>query len=170
MVGIANFVTCPGCGAYVEALEEPVHGFFGAAAGCWKVYGMVLEREYGEYQCPEDAHRLTVDAYAAQHPGKPGPREQRLVNSHLMSLYLYLEQGADHGKIVQAVQALNESEDDLPWLTPPKPIGKRTVLDVLKAKSLEEHTAAVDAWARDVWAAWSPHHGHTAELAARYGG
>jgi hypothetical protein len=34
-----------------------------------------------------------------------------------------------------------------------------TVADVRGAADPGEHAAAVEAWARDVWAAWAPHHG-----------
>jgi hypothetical protein len=32
------------------------------------------------------------------------------------------------------------------------------VLDVLPARMPEEHERLVDAWARYVWEAWTPHH------------
>jgi hypothetical protein len=31
--------------------------------------------------------------------------------------------------------------------------------DVLASRDLAEHAASVERWARDVWEAWSPHHG-----------
>ena len=36
--------------------------------------------------------------------------------------------------------------------------GTLTVRGPLEAKGKDEHAAAVEAWARDVWAAWEPHH------------
>lgn len=169
MVGMANFVTCPGCGAYVEDLDEPQHEYLGTVPGCWKVFSMVLEREYGEYQCPENAHRLAVDAYAMQHPGAPGPKQQQSMNVHLMSLYMGQEGSASNHAIMEARQRLVDASEELPWLDPPKSRGKRNVLDVLRATSLDAHVAAVEAWAQDVWAAWAPHHEQAAALAARYG-
>jgi hypothetical protein len=47
---------------------------------------------------------------------------------------------------------------DLHWLAPPRPNGTLTVRGPLEAKGKDEHAAAVEAWARDVWAAWKPHH------------
>jgi Family of unknown function (DUF5946) len=47
---------------------------------------------------------------------------------------------------------------DLHWLDPPKPIGTLTVRGPLHARGPEEHAASVEAWARDVWAAWEAHH------------
>jgi len=167
MVGMADFITCPGCGAFVESGDGPVHAYIGAPAGCWKVFGMVLEREYGEYQYPEDIHRLTVDTYAVQHPGQPGAKAQKSVNLHLLSLYLWFEKKLPHAQIVHVLEAAG-GETEFPWLTPPRPNGKRTVLDVLKARSLEEHSVAVEAWAADVWQAWAAHHGHVAALAERF--
>jgi hypothetical protein len=59
--------------------------------GCWAAYGRVLEREYSDPVLFGAAHRLTVDAYALQHPGDP--RERRAVQSfwlHGASLWLVL--------------------------------------------------------------------------------
>jgi hypothetical protein len=47
---------------------------------------------------------------------------------------------------------------DLHWLTPPARNGRLTVRDALQAGSGDGHGAAVEAWARDVWRAWRPHH------------
>ena len=47
---------------------------------------------------------------------------------------------------------------DLHWLEPPRPNGTLTVRGPLDAVGRDEHAVAVEAWARDVWAAWEPHH------------
>ena len=44
------------------------------------------------------------------------------------------------------------------WLDPPEPRGRITVAEALGARSPAEHRRVVGAWARDVWAAWQPHH------------
>lgn len=36
--------------------------------------------------------------------------------------------------------------------------GQITVADVLDVRTPVEHERMVDAWARDVWAAWEPRH------------
>jgi hypothetical protein len=47
---------------------------------------------------------------------------------------------------------------DLHWLAPPRPNGTLTLLGPLRARGPDDHAASVEAWARDVWAAWQPHH------------
>src|SRR2546426_1032303 len=93
---------CVGCGALVPAVDGPIHPYIGASPGCWRTYGEVLAREYGEYAYPA-VHRLTVDAYAAQHPGVPGRRSSQSVAVHLMSLCLVLEQGLEPGAATRAI-------------------------------------------------------------------
>ena len=85
-------IPCAGCGAIVPNTDGPTHRYIGASPGCWQRYGQLLAREYGEYAYP-DEHRLTVDAYAVQHPGVPGKQSSQSVAVHLMSLCLVLERG-----------------------------------------------------------------------------
>jgi len=53
------------------------------------------------------------------------------------------------------MQGADLAVPELTWLEPPRPNGTLTVADVLAA---DDHRAAVRAWARDVWDAWSAHH------------
>jgi hypothetical protein len=46
---------------------------------------------------------------------------------------------------------------DLHWLDPPERNGTITVAMVLEAGFDGGHAPSVEAWARDVWAAWAPH-------------
>ena len=62
---------CPGCGLELPQRDGPVHPYIGASAACWSLYGEVLTREYGDASY-RSAHRLTLDAYAVQHPGVHG--------------------------------------------------------------------------------------------------
>jgi hypothetical protein len=148
---------CVGCGARVPAIEGPTHPYIGASPGCWQVYGEVLAREYGEFANPP-VHRLTVDAYAAQHPGVPGRRSSQSVAVHLMSLCAVLEQGLEPRAATRAIGQFLATQREFPWLTPPPTLGEVTVLDVRDATDLADHTARVERWARSVWAAWSAHH------------
>jgi hypothetical protein len=54
-------------------------------------------------------------------------------------------------------QELTSSRDEWPLLTPPDGY-ELTVVDVLRAKSGEEHVELTRSWAASVWAAWSAHH------------
>ena len=105
--------------------------------------------------------RLVSDAYGAQHPGVRQIRSVQSVAVHLMGLCTVLERGA------HAEPRIIPSRDrrppaparlDLHWLEPPRPIGTLTVRGPVEATGGQEHAALVEAWARDVWAAWAAHH------------
>lgn len=149
---------CPGCGALVSASDNPSHPYIGASPGCWAVYGEVLEREYDDYARHAPVHRLSVDAYAAQHPGEPSPRSIASVGVHLVRLYLLLERGLPPERANAAMKWASRKKREFVWLVPPYPLGEVTVLHVHEAKSPVEHAERVHEWARSVWEAWSPRH------------
>ena len=148
----------------VDDASGTPHPYVGASAGCWEVYGQVLSREYEALPLLRETHLLTVDTYSVQHPGVPERRSVQSVNVHLMRLYLALELGSGEAEIHAATRRLLKGASRLVWLTPPRPNGTLTVLDVLAARDLGAHREAVAAWARDVWRAWSLHHAYAARL------
>jgi uncharacterized protein DUF5946 len=79
---------------------------------------------------------------------------------HLMGLCKILERGEE--EISQLLYARDRKPTratlDLRWLDPPRPNGTLTVRGPLEAAGRDEHAASVEAWGRDVWAAWEPHH------------
>jgi hypothetical protein len=147
---------CPGCGLVLPERAGPAHAYIGASPECWALYGELLAREYSDRDYAR-VHQLTVDTYAVQHPGVPERRAIQSVGLHLVTLCLVLEDGADprEGPNVHARLARRAPFD---WLEPPSPNGRITVADVLEASTPSEHEQLVEAWARDVWAAWAPHH------------
>ncbi len=164
----ADFETCPGCGALVPELDEPVHPYIGASPGCWALYGEVLGREYGDYTRYAPIHRLTVDAYAAQHPGESSPQAIGSVGAHLIRLYLILERGLPPERANAAMRWATRRKREFAWLEPPPSTGEVTVLDVLRVAEPDEHIRRVREWARSVWEAWSPHHETIRSWAAGY--
>ena len=92
MQGGTVLIKCIGCGALVPQGDGPTHRYMDSSPGCWHVYGEVLSREYGD-QAFRVAHRLTVDSYAVQHPGRPTPQSIQSVCIHLISLCLVVERG-----------------------------------------------------------------------------
>jgi hypothetical protein len=54
-------------------------------------YTEKLAREYGGNDYHQPIHRLKVDGYAVQHPGKPVRQAIQSVAVHLISLYYVLE-------------------------------------------------------------------------------
>jgi len=163
-----KLIACPGCGAQVKDLPGQPHPYIGAAAGCWEIYGQVLAKEYGEYGYPEPTHHLTVDTYAIQHPGQPGRKSIQSVNLHLASLCLILEMGWSSPAASAALRKSLKQDDRFTWLEPFVPNGCVTVLDVVRAPDLAAHNGMVDAWARNVWAAWSPYHGFIREFINKF--
>jgi hypothetical protein len=69
----------------VPDVEGPVHRYLESSPGCWRLYGEVLAREYSDLAFWA-AHRLTVDSYAVQHPGRSSPQTIQSVCVHLLSL------------------------------------------------------------------------------------
>lgn len=147
---------CPGCGLETSRDSGPTHPYIGASPGCWAVYGEVLAREFSD-PALMTVHQLTVDAYAAQHPGVPGRRSAQSVWLHLATLFLVLELGHDP-KVGPAVHKHLVRLAEFPWLEPPEPVGTLTVAHVHGTATVDEHRERVWEWARDVWAAWRPHH------------
>lgn len=150
-------VPCVGCGALFPEGDGPVHRYMDSSPGCWAAFGEVLAREYGDPVYGK-VHRLTVDAYAAQHSGRESPQTVQSVAVHLISLSLVLERGVDARRATSAIRAAASRKGAFRWLPPPSPPGDLTVADVVRARNAGEHVAAVEAWARTVWLAWSCHH------------
>ena len=154
----ADRIPCHGCGAPVPDADGPTHRYLGASPGCWAVYGEVLAREYEDYALYAPVHRLTVDAYAAQHPGTPSPQSRQSVGVHLIRLHLQLERDLPHEKANDAMLRISARSERFPWLDPPPSPGKVTILDVHQTTNPPEHIESVRRWARSIWESWSPHH------------
>ena len=72
--------------AQVPDFDGPTLRYLDAASpGCWAIFGEILVNEYGAYNHP-DAHRLSVDTYAVQHPGRAMSQTIQSVTAHLNSL------------------------------------------------------------------------------------
>ena len=152
-------IACIGCGALVPDVDGPTFRYPGAASpGCWAAYGQVLDREYSEYQYPRE-HRLTVDAYAVQHPGIPTPQTIQSVTVHLISMCAVLEHGYGFAGATDMMRrAIERHKAEFIWLEPPTHRGAVTVLDVVQTKDVHAHAETVMRWANSVWAAWAGHH------------
>jgi len=145
-------IRCIGCTGLVPQIDGPTHRYMESSPGCWYVYGEILAREYSD---PAFAvlHRLTVDSYAVQHPGRPSPQAIHSVCVHLISLSLVLERDMGMASATRAIKAAVQAKDRFVWLEPPPTLGQVTVADVRAVSSAEEHVATVRAWARSAWSA-----------------
>ncbi len=151
--------SCPGCGLVLPVHSGPTHAYMGVSPACWRLYGRASTLSWG----PRDGLpvlRLVADAYGAQHPGVRQIRSVQSVAVHLMGLCRILERGAPLEPRLMLVRERKPvpARLDLHWLEPPRPIGTLTVRGAVDATGPQEHAATVEAWARDVWAAWAPHH------------
>ncbi len=150
-------VICIGCGAAVPAIDGPTHRYMESSPGCWQLYGEVLAREYSD-RTFWASHRLTVDTYAVQHPGRPSPQSIQSVAVHLISLLLVLEQEATPEHALRAIRAAATVSERFTWLPPPSSMGSVTVANVHGARNALDHAKHVRAWAEAAWASWSHHH------------
>ena len=149
---------CFACGGTFKDMDGPVHAYMDSTPGCWAAFGEVLAKEYSD-QAYFKIHRLTVDLYAIQHPGKKDSRQAiQSVGFHLIRLYLFLEKDLqpEHANAVMVKAA--KSKHLFTYLEPPQIENKITVADVAKAQTPEEHITLVKAWAENIWETWAQHH------------
>ncbi len=153
-----KLVCCIGCGAYVPDTEGPTHKYLGASPGCWEIFGDILAKEYNDPAYMK-VHRLTVDAYAVQHPGNKSAQTIQSINLHLIALCATLEHGVEYPFIPKIMnKKIKEYKKVFTWLTPPKFLGNITVVDVAPEKNAKEHEKLVNDWAKSAWNAWSDYH------------
>lgn len=156
---------CFSCGGAFETVPDgATHAYMLSTPGCWSTFGAVLAREYSDPVLFDASHRLSVDAYAIQHPGLAG--ERRAVQSvwlHAASLWLVLKQGVDHAVATSALKRLvSHTPPDLPKT----PVFSVTHADVM-AHCVAEHMKRVREWARAALDDWSELHEEIERLAAK---
>jgi hypothetical protein len=133
--------------------------------GCWQAFGQILAREYGNARL-FPVHRLSVDAYAVQHPGGDSRQAIQSVGVHLVRLCLFLEGGLSPESANEAMLRVGKTKAAMFMLARPASVGALTVADVLAAEGDEAHARTVQDWARCTWDAWKEHH-DTVRLWAR---
>src|SRR5262249_39844945 len=137
---------CMGCGGLFETIDGPTHRYMESSPGCWRAYGEVLAREFSD-PTYLGVHRLTADAYAVQHPGRPSSRQAiQSVAVHLISIHLLLERGASVSYAERGMRAALEVKGQFIWLTPPASMGPITVADVRRATTPSDHARLVREW------------------------
>jgi hypothetical protein len=149
---------CIGCGAVLPEIDGPTHGYMESSPACWSAYSEVLAREYADRGLFQGVHRLTVDSYAVQHPGRPSAQTIQSVAGHLVSLCAVLENGASNEWATRLIREAVRIKGRFIWLQPPESMGPITVADVWRAGGSGEHEGRVREWAASAWRAWSPHH------------
>jgi hypothetical protein len=137
--------------------QGPTHEYMESTPGCWAAFGRVLAREY-EDQRYFAIHRLTVDAYAVQHPGIPSRQSIQSVGVHLVRLCLFHERHLEPDRANDAMLAAAKHKAQFDWLEPPNDLGPITIANVDATAGIEEHMSMVRRWAAQMWDVWSSHH------------
>lgn len=140
---------CPGCGSRLPTVDGPTHAYMTSSPACWAAFGEVMAREF---QNPDllPIHRLSVDAWAIQHPGDGSRRAIQSVGLHLARLMTQLDEGLEGEAANARMLSFAARKSELPELTPPSR-WSMTVAEVAPALDPGEHAAAVRAWAEAVW-------------------
>jgi Family of unknown function (DUF5946) len=145
------------CKATLPVISGPTHDYMESTPSCWATFGRVLAREYVDQQYFA-VHRLTVDSYAVQHPGKPSRQSIQSVGVHLVRLCLFLEHELSPDKANAAMLNAAKHKSNYFWLDPPDSLDELTVADIEAATTPEQHKALVRQWAEQMWRVWSPYH------------
>lgn len=156
MAARANSAICPGCGSELPASDGPVHAYMTSSPACWAAFNAVIAREFANPSLMP-VHRLTVDAWAVQHPGDGSRRAIQSVGLHLARLWVQLDQGLSGEAANAAMLRFASRKAELPEL-PPRPTCAMTVADIVDAVEPADHALAVRRWAEAVWADWADCH------------
>ena len=122
---------------------------------CKQMFDEILAKEFSDYRYSR-VHRLTVDAYSLQHPDKY-MKSAKSFAAHLTGMCVAME-FEGNPDLLRALQQWLSGTIDLPRPEPPDFRGTLTVSHILGTEDAGGHHGRVQAWARDVWAAWQEHH------------
>lgn len=129
----------------------------GGTEGCQRLFEAIGLREYEDMRFARH-HRIVVDVYAMQHPGRYG-RSAKSFAAHLTGLCAWIESEGDEQSINAAVQR---------WLSGPSPIDKPplparygavTIRELVEADGPVAYGDAIRGWARSTWDAYASLHG-----------
>lgn len=141
----------------VMDIELPIHHYLGTIPGCWNIYRKVISQQFLKSESGA-IRQLIVDTYSVQHPGKESAVTKQSLAIHLIRLYFFFEQNQSLGKLTFEAQKVLSNASHHHWLTPPKNLGKVTIVDVFKCTDVDEQKEKVLIWAETTWHAWSKYH------------
>jgi hypothetical protein len=123
---------------------------------CQTLFDLVLAEHFERPVAHFGVHRLFVDTYCMQHPGR-GCVSFKSFAAHAMHLCWSLERGGSRAIPNENLRRWVESHPD--WQKPVLPTsrGRLTIADVAYV-SPGEHHDAVSRWAIDVWSAYADLH------------
>jgi len=147
---------CLGCGGEFAAEDGPTHAYMLSSPACWRNYGELLAAEYSSEELMV-SHRLSVDAYAIQHPGDGSRRAIQSVGLHLARLKVQLDKPQPPMEVNQIMKDFSRRKSSLQLLEPPRSFAM-TIADVTPHIGTENHATLVTAWAKSAWNDWREHH------------
>jgi hypothetical protein len=112
---------------------------------------------------PSPTNILLVDAYAAQHPGKPSPQSIQSVAVHTLVLYGVIEVGVSEKNAQwirrRALRAKRGAKRaPFVWLEPPDLARSITIVDVARGPTPVARTSLAKDLVLGVWRCWSRRH------------
>lgn len=165
MIPSGPVVACIGCGRVVPDIEGPTHRYLESSPGCWAAYtALPFGGMTGRAELPHSA--MTVDAYAVQHPGRPGRSSTPSVWIHLAAMHLVLERGWPADRLIQIRRTVADANDGWAWLTPPISMGGVGAIDVVSAPAVDV-ALVVRTWVEAAYGAWADQHDAIRELTTR---
>lgn len=147
---------CPGCGGFFAPSTGPVHRYMVSSPACWRAFGALMAAEYADPRLMP-VHRLSVDAYAVQHPGGDNRQAIQSVGLHLSRLYMQLHRRLSPAEAHDFMLRAGKRKAELEKVVPPR-FFTITVSDVAQAAGSAKHEELVRAWAEAAWADWAHVH------------
>ena len=147
---------CIGCGACFAPEDGPTHPYMLSSSACFRRFTDALAAEYSDPALMA-THRLTVDTFAIQHPGKKS--ERRAVQSvalHLTRLTIQLSGSYSPQATNDVMLGLGKFKEELAYLVPPSKF-TLTTADLAPHTGTETHAAFVRDWAQATLEDWSAH-------------
>lgn len=160
----ASLERCPGCGGEFVAQDGPIHRYMVSSPACWAAYGEVLAAEYADANLMP-VHRLSVDAFAVQHPGDGSRQAIQSIGLHLCRLHMQLEIGLSPEQANEFMLRAGTRKAEFPPLSSP-PSFQVTVAEVAPLAGAATHVETVRRWAQSSWNDWSHVHGFVRKLSA----
>ena len=158
---------CPGCHVMLPAIDGPTHAYMESSPACFAHFTAILAHEYSDERLLQ-THRLTVDTFAVQHPGRAGSRPQiQSVGLHLARLCMQLDRPLPPKETNDVMLGLSRHKHTLELLELPRSFAI-TAANVSPYAGTSDHGARVIAWATATWHDWSKYHDYIREWIARW--
>jgi len=145
---------CASCGLVVA----------GGTEGCQRLFEAIGLREYEDMRLAR-YHRIVVDVYALQHPGRYG-RSAKSFAAHLTGLCAWLENETNSRSVNALVQRWLSGLSPIQKPTLPPSYGAITIRDLVDAEDPVRYGDVLRSWARATWDAYAPLHATAREWIA----